>query len=103
MIPHVLAAAALEDLDYIHARIAEDNIDAADRVQEAAFHTFELLSRNAEVGRVRKFHGKAKDLRSFGVSGFPNYVIFYRLRSNHLEIVRVLHGAQDVETILSAG
>lgn len=102
MIPHVIARAALEDLDYIHARLAEDNIDAADRVQAAAFNTFDLLSRNPEIGRARNFHGKAKDLRSFGVSGFPNYVIFYRLRSDHLEIARVLHGAQDVETLLSA-
>ncbi len=102
MIPHVLAAAALDDLDDIHAYIAEHNIAAADRVQNAAFDTFELLSRNPKIGRVRKYRGKASDLRSFGIRSFPNYMIFYRVGTEHLEIVRVLHGAQNLDSILGA-
>jgi toxin ParE1/3/4 len=33
--------------------------------------------------------------------GFPvgNYVIFYRDTSEHIEIVRVLHGARDIENL----
>jgi toxin ParE1/3/4 len=31
------------------------------------------------------------------IKGFANYLIFYRMRSNSIEIVRVLHGARDIE------
>ena len=100
MIPYVLATASLDDLDAIHAYIAKHNIDAADRLLKAAFDTFDLLSCTPEIGRVRKFRGDASVLRSFGIRGYANHLIFYRLRSNHLEIVRVLHGAQDLNSIL---
>lgn len=29
-----------------------------------------------------------------------NYLIFYRLREEHLEVVRILHGARDITTEL---
>jgi toxin ParE1/3/4 len=34
-----------------------------------------------------------------GIHGFPvgRYVVFYRPSSNGIEIVRVLHGARDLE------
>jgi toxin ParE1/3/4 len=38
-------------------------------------------------------------LRSFPVG---NYVIFYREVSEGIEIIRVLHGARDIEGIISS-
>ena len=98
----VLAPAAVDDLDEIHAYIAGDNLDAADRVQEAAFTTFARLGETPGLGRFRRFQSSLlTDLRSFGVSGHPNYVVFYRVRAEVVEVVRVLHGAQNLVAIFS--
>ena len=39
-------------------------------------------------------------MRYFRVRGFESYVIFYRPLSDGIEVVRVLHGAQDLENML---
>lgn len=97
----VLAPRARDDLGEIHAYIAADNPEAADRVQEAAFTTFRQLARTPGLGRVRRFNRPLlTELRSFGVSGYPNYVSFYRIRGECLAVVRVLHGARNLDEIL---
>lgn len=40
------------------------------------------------------------DLRSRTLKAFGNYVVVYRVRSDAVEIVRVLHGARDLEQVL---
>ncbi len=91
---------AREDLDQIHAFISEDNLAAADRVLEAALATFADLAGMPGMGRRRTFKSSAlSDLRSFRVSGFRNYLIFYRPRAGGVEIVRVLHAARDLDAL----
>jgi len=54
------------------------------------------------LGRPRKFHSpKAKNLRSWKVDEFPKHLIFYRPLPNErgVEIVRVIHGARDLEAL----
>lgn len=95
-----LAPAARDDLDEIHAYIAADNPQAADEVREAAFATFAILARTPGLGRVRHFkHSLLTGLRSFGVRPFSNYLVFYREREKRVEIVRVLHGARNLDAI----
>jgi toxin ParE1/3/4 len=53
---------------------------------------YEMLVRNPLAGRRRD--GLGKDLRSFAVE---NFVIVYRPRSYGIEVVRVLHGRQDIK------
>ena len=94
---------AREDLDEIYAYIFEDDPDAADRVLEAALSTFAALGGMPSLGQIRIFgHSELSGLRSFGVEGFRNYVIFYRIVSEGVEIVRVLHGARDLDAMFSA-
>jgi plasmid stabilization system protein ParE len=38
-------------------------------------------------------------MRSFVITDFPNYVIFYRVKGKAVEIVRVLHGARDIDSL----
>jgi toxin ParE1/3/4 len=40
------------------------------------------------------------DLRRWPVSGFPNHLIFYQPTEGGIEVVRVLHGARDLATML---
>jgi plasmid stabilization system protein ParE len=43
------------------------------------------------------------NLRSFGVKGSGNYVIFYSRITGGIEVFHVLHGARDIEALLGEG
>jgi toxin ParE1/3/4 len=89
-----LALQAQIDLDDIWLFIAEDSVDAADRFHDLLLSKFLLLGEQPMIGRSRE--DLRPDLRGF-VTG--NYVIFHRDTPEHIEIVRVLHGARDIENI----
>ena len=96
----VLSPEAVDDLDLICSYIAQDNPEAADRVLEAACDLCKILADHPELGRLRRFAPKElSDLRSFVITEFPNYVIFYRAMADGVQIVRVLHGARDIGRI----
>ena len=98
----VLSREALDDLELIWGYIAKDNPEAADRVLEGAYQTCKNLAEHPELGRLRKFSQTVlAGIRSFAISDFPNYVIFYAVQPGAIEIVRILHGARDIETILA--
>jgi toxin ParE1/3/4 len=96
----ILSKLAVEDVDVIHTFICTDNAEAADRVQEAIFEGFALLACNPGLGRERHFR-RRKNIRSWGVTEYPNYLIFYRELPNGsgVEIVRVLHGARNLDAL----
>jgi len=96
-----LSPEAVDDLELIWTYIAQDNEQAADRVIEAAYRLCAILGDHPELGRAREFSQTAlSGLRSFVLTDFPKYVIFYRAKGEAVEIVRVLHGARDINKIL---
>ena len=74
------------------------NPEAALAFRAAAEKELELLCAHPFIGRRRHF--RTPGLRSWRISGFENYLIFYRSTDLSLEVVRVLHGAQDLQRIL---
>jgi toxin ParE1/3/4 len=46
-------------------------------------------------------HPRLIEVRKRSVIGFRNYLVFYRVDSGRVEIIRVLHGARDISAILS--
>ena len=80
------------DLDSIWSYVAADNINAADRLLVRIGTVFDMLVQNPLAGRERSEF--ASGLRSFAVG---NYLIFYVAQSNGIEIVRVMHGRQDID------
>lgn len=93
---------AQADLDLLHAYISADNPEAADQVLEAALATFKALGKMPGMGQPRTLkHSELSGLRSFRVEGFRNYLIFYRPAAAGVEIVRVLHGARDLDRLFS--
>ena len=89
-----------DELWAIWAYIAEDDPDAATRVVEAVHETFKLLTSNPELGRRRSFRNpRVRNVRSFRVSGFDNYLIFYRAVEQGIQVLHVYHGAQDLEAL----
>lgn len=88
----VIRPRALVDLAEIWAYIAEDNPASADAFTALIDHKFHALARQPGIGRARPELNR--DLRSFVVG---RHMIFYLPFSNGIEIVRVLHGARDIE------
>jgi len=41
-----------------------------------------------------------KGLRRFPVTDFGNYLVFYLPRRDGIEVIRVIHGARDIEVLL---
>jgi toxin ParE1/3/4 len=96
----ILSPDVEEELTAIAEYIAEDNPDAADRFIEAAYETFTKLALSPGIGRIRRFRAsRLKHLRSFRISRFEDYLIFYQPISGGIEVYHVFHGAQDLERL----
>lgn len=88
-------AEALADLDEIWFHIAFDNVAAADAFLDKLLEKGEAIGAFPYTGTDRS--DLAPDLRSFPVG---RYVIFYRALPDGIQIIRVLHGARDVEGLM---
>ena len=86
-----VSAAARTDLDEIWFYIAQDNVQAADKLIKAIISKFPKLATMPLLGRKRP--ELLSKLRSFPIS---RYVIFYIPMKNGIQVVRVLHGARDI-------
>jgi toxin ParE1/3/4 len=87
--PHARA-----DLIEIWSYIADDSVANADAFIDKLYETLQVMGRQPGSGRRRE--ELAPGMRSFP---FRRYVIFYRVAAGAIEIVRVLHGARDVESV----
>lgn len=76
--------------------VAADNPAQADDFIDLIDEKFQNLSRQPGLGRRRE--ELAAGLRSFPVG---RYVIFYLQVQDCLRIVRVLHGARDVDAVFA--
>lgn len=77
---------------YIH----DFNPGAATRFLQAIDLTIEGLALHPLKGRLRKLRGRdLRNIRSWRVDEFENYLIFYRFDGKRLEILRIKHGAMN--------
>ncbi|MDQ2829371.1 MAG: type II toxin-antitoxin system RelE/ParE family toxin [Chloroflexota bacterium] len=81
---------AQEDMAHIVAYIAEDNPDAAERMEERIYRATALLTEQPGIGRSGHVDG-TREL----VIGGTSYIVPYRVRSHAVEIVAVMHAAQQ--------
>jgi toxin ParE1/3/4 len=96
----ILAPDVEEELTAIAEYITEHDPDAADRFIEAAYETFTKLANQPGMGRTRRFRAsRLKNLRSFRVSGFDDYLIFYSPSAEGIEVYHVFHGARNLERL----
>lgn len=89
------------DLDQQVAYIAKDNLDVALRFFDSARQTFSQIAQTPDIGRLYKISKpRLSGLQKWSVKGFEKYLIFYRLQDDRIEVVRILHAARDIPTIL---
>jgi toxin ParE1/3/4 len=82
----------LEIWDYI----ADDSLAAADRWVDHLDEQFRVLATQPMMGRAR-------DELAPGVRSFPfgRYVVFYVPLADGIDVVRVLHGARDIDAVFN--
>ncbi|MCC5645749.1 type II toxin-antitoxin system RelE/ParE family toxin [Nostoc sp. CHAB 5824] len=85
---------AQADLLDIWNFIANDSFEKADRLLQKIDNQLKILASNPSMGRKR--NSLAPNLRSFPVG---NYLIFYRPINQGIEVIRVLHGARDIQSL----
>jgi toxin ParE1/3/4 len=90
---------AADDLDEIYSFIARDNPRAADRVEDAIFRACQILADSPLIGHVRN-DLTASPLRFWAVRPYSNYLIVYDPKNKPLRIIRILHGARDLASVL---
>jgi toxin ParE1/3/4 len=94
--------AARRDIVDLAVYISKNSIDAANRFLDAVEETFRFLSHNPEAGELCRFRDpRAQSVRAWRVHGFRNHVVLYRPSENGVNILRVLHGARDVDSLFA--
>jgi toxin ParE1/3/4 len=85
----VWRASALTDLTTIIGYIAERNLPAAERLQDAIESCAERLPEHPFLYRTGRVDGTREAVVH------PNYILIYRVGTEEIEIVSVLHSRQQ--------
>jgi toxin ParE1/3/4 len=92
---------ATRDLDETASFIAQDSPDAAFRFLEAAERAFGQLAGTPGLGGVWETDDpRLAGLRVWPIPGFEKYLVFYRPADDGIEVIRVLHGSRDIDSLL---
>jgi toxin ParE1/3/4 len=93
------AADILEQADWYQA---EANRKLAERWETAVTSTLLRIARLPRSGAPCRF--KANELRGtrrVPIAGFPMHLLFYQLQEDEIRVLRVVHGARDLEALFS--
>jgi toxin ParE1/3/4 len=97
----VLSDAAVADiLEQAEWYESQEHRQLAERWEKAVAATFLRIAKAPSAGLL--CHFKAEELlevRRALVAGFPKHLVFYRFRDKELFILRVIHGARDLESL----
>jgi plasmid stabilization system protein ParE len=92
----LFAQSAQTDLLEAWLFIAEENLNAADKVLDTIEQEARILATQPLMGRTRP--DLADGLRSWPTS--TSYMLFYLTDTEGITVIRVLHHARDVQRIL---
>jgi toxin ParE1/3/4 len=100
---------------FVRARARSDILSSAEYLDEhgsaetaqrflgATQSTFESLAKMPKLGALCAFSKPAlRRIRRWPVKGFENWLIFYQPRRNGVEIIHVIHGARDIDSLLDS-
>lgn len=85
---------ASQDLTEIYNFVVKVDIKAAARLLDLLEDKCRALAESPKIGRAR--NELALALRSFPAG---RYVIYYRPVTSGVQIIRILHGSRDIESI----
>src|SRR6266849_210779 len=90
---------AIDDLFEIWSYIATDDVDAADRVEEGHLRCVRISGKLAtRWTRSRRFDAFARAL--LAGPALPEYWIVYDPKTRPLQVIRILHAARNISSLL---
>jgi len=103
LLPARKAPQAWADLYLQVEYYADHQPELGRRFMQEVEANLELLSKNPLLGTSYvSVTGRVSDLRYWTMAAFPNHVIFYRLESDFLTVVRVLHSSRDLQSVFES-
>ena len=99
MSAYVLTPLAKADIFDIWSYIADNNEEAADRVERAIYDACAFVAEGPMRGHIRP-DLTSRSLRFWTLTRYPNYTVVYRPETTPLEIVAVIHGKRNIRRIL---
>jgi toxin ParE1/3/4 len=91
---------ARHDVDEIALYIALDSLESALRFTDAAEEAFSRLADFPGAGARHPTGNPAfAELRIWPIKGFRKYLVCYRPLPDGIEVLRVIHGARDVDRV----
>jgi antitoxin ParD1/3/4 len=97
-----LTSKAEGDLRSIWCYIAVDNVEAADRVENAIYDACAFLAKSPMRGHQRK-DLTSLPVRFWTLGRYRSYVIVYDPAIEPLKIIRIFHGARNIARELRTG
>ena len=92
---------AEEDLIEAYVFLGERNPSSARHFIIETEKTFLTLAEQPNMGKaLESKNPRLQGVRWFPVKYFPKTVVFYRPLNDGIEVLRVLHGAQDLASLL---
>lgn len=80
--------------------LLEGSEAVSERFERSVKESLAWILENPSCGAPRRsFSPRLDGLRMWPVRGFENHLVFYRETEETVEVVRVLHGARDIEDI----
>jgi len=87
-----------QQLEYLEE---QSGLQVAEGFLNGLMSTCEQLAETPRIGPLCGFQRAAtRRLRRWPVKGFGNWLIFYQAKRDGAEIVHVMHGARDIESLL---
>jgi len=98
-LPIIRLKAARQDIVDIGVYLMGENPQAAEHFLSSLEETLASLADMPGMGAVYRAQGH--ELRRFRIRHFDNYLIFYRVFDDRLELVRIIHGSRDIPNLLA--
>jgi len=93
---------AERDIEECFVFIAEENLDTGVYFLVAVEDSFEQLAKFPLIGKQSEFQNKQfQDMRMWHVKGYENYLIFYTVIEETIEVIRVLYASRDIKDVFS--
>jgi plasmid stabilization system protein ParE len=95
-------AAATDILEQADWYERQANTRLSRRWNRAVWSALSLLAGYPRSGALCTFTSRElREIRRAYVSGFPKHLIFYRIESDRIFVLRVAHGARDLESLFT--
>jgi toxin ParE1/3/4 len=94
---YTISKKAVSDLEEIWLYTVEKwSVDQADRYYNLIFDEIHYICKNRSAGKPMEHVRKG-----YRASKVKSHLIFYRIRNNTIEVIRILHEQMDIENRLN--